>query len=159
MDKEILDRLLMDRALGALEPDVEALLEHYLAQHPDDSVRCRETEDLVSLSRDLLRSTPPQSLPAMTSVPLRRMKRLQPLGIAAALLVCFMMGRKFAGVQLDPVVPHPVVAVSGLEHPKESLSGIWSLRRETVQVRRPERSSRWKWTSPVRQPELLKQGE
>jgi hypothetical protein len=92
-------------------------------------------------------------------VPRRRIRLLQPLGIAAALIVCFMLGRQFAGIHSEPVVPRPVVAVSGSDYPKRPPSGIWSFRREPVPVGRPERTSRWKWTSPVRQPELLKQGE
>ncbi|MBN2161980.1 MAG: hypothetical protein JXR25_16615 [Pontiellaceae bacterium] len=161
MDKDIMDRLLMDRALGVLDPDVEALLEYYLARHPDAADCDRKTAELVSLSREVLRADGErEALPACPSVPRRRMVLLQPLGIAAALAVCFLIGQQFAAVPPSGEVASTAVPVSSrMDDVIAPSTGIWSLRREAAPARRTERLTRWKWASPVRQPKVCKQGD
>ena len=49
MNKMNLDALMVDRALGALSPDTEALLEAYLSQNPGMAMDMDRTTDTVDL--------------------------------------------------------------------------------------------------------------
>jgi anti-sigma factor RsiW len=51
MNAAMLNSLLLDRALGELSPEVTALLEAYLAQHPEDARRAAEFSATMDLSR------------------------------------------------------------------------------------------------------------
>lgn len=161
MDHDALDRLLMDRAVGELNADVEALLDEYLERHPATQEHYLETVETVKLSRSLLRSEDREGLPAFQVsrefvVSRRRMTTLQTVGMAASLLICFFMGRQFAENK-KPIVRTPVVAQHMRER-SESTTGIWSLSRFRTDSK-PIRESNWKWSSPVQQPKPLNQGE
>jgi anti-sigma factor RsiW len=51
MKPEILETLLLDRALGELSPEVAALLDAHLAQHPDAAHRAAEFAATLQLAR------------------------------------------------------------------------------------------------------------
>jgi len=161
MDHDTLDRILMDRAVGELDADVEALLDDYLERNPAVQERYLETIETVRLSRSLLRSEDREGLPAFQVprefvVSRRRMITLQTVGMAASLLICFFMGRQFAD-DTKPIVRMPIVAQNASER-LESTKGIWSLSRYRMDSK-PVRESSWTWSSPVQQPKPLNQGE
>jgi anti-sigma factor RsiW len=56
MKPDVLERLLMDRALGRLEPDVEALLADFLADNPTATAQAQELQDAVHLATEVVRS-------------------------------------------------------------------------------------------------------
>jgi anti-sigma factor RsiW len=56
MKPDVLERLLMDRALGRLEPDVEALLANFLADDPAATIQAQELQDAVQLATEAVRS-------------------------------------------------------------------------------------------------------
>ena len=159
MDKETLDRLLIDRALGALEPDVKELLDAYLQQAGVSADPYSETEDVVRLSRNLLKTEGEAVLPAFRGPKSVRNRQrqfviLQTTGIAAMLLIGFFIGRGRVADN-EPVSKCPVV-VSVASAPSDS--GIWSINRFR-KLSTSNRRSTWKWTSPVRQPEPVNPGE
>ena len=55
MKPDILERLLMDRALGRLDPDAEVLLAGYLANDPAAATQARELHETVSLATEVMR--------------------------------------------------------------------------------------------------------
>jgi len=55
MKPDILERLLMDRALGRLDPDAEVLLTDYLANDPAAAAQARELQETVSLATEVMR--------------------------------------------------------------------------------------------------------
>ena len=55
MKPDILERLLMDRALGRLDPDAEVLLADYLANDPAAATQARELQETVQLATEVLR--------------------------------------------------------------------------------------------------------
>jgi anti-sigma factor RsiW len=63
MKPDVIERLLMDRALGHLDPDVDALLADYLANDASATTQARELQALVHLASAAVRqpvlATPP----------------------------------------------------------------------------------------------------
>jgi len=59
MKPDILERLLMDRALGSLNPDAEVLLADYLANDPAAAVQARELQETVHLATEVMRRPAP----------------------------------------------------------------------------------------------------
>jgi len=162
MNKEVIDRLIIDRAVGALDPDVETLLDDYLSQHQEIEDRFRATAEAVQLSRTLLRSEGDAPLPAFRMPDefrseRRRIAPLQIVGIAAALLVCFFMGRHFPGN--DRPVTRQSIAENTVDGQLKVNEGMWTIARTRMRPKPPIRSTSWKWTSPVRQPEPVNKGE
>src|SRR5580698_1944933 len=56
MKPDVLERLLMDRALGRLEPDVEVLIADFLADDPTAVAQAQELQDAVQLATEVVRS-------------------------------------------------------------------------------------------------------
>ncbi len=80
MKTEALENLLIDRALGQLAPEVEALLSEHLATHPAAAQSAAELGEIVALATTALRrETPKLELPPRTIIPQPRgpeMKRV-----------------------------------------------------------------------------------
>jgi anti-sigma factor RsiW len=55
MKSDVLERLLMDRALGHLEPDVEALLADYLVRDNAAATQAQELENVVHRASEAVR--------------------------------------------------------------------------------------------------------
>ena len=100
MTQEILNRLLIDRSLGALAPDVTALLDGYLEREPDHSEVAGEIEESVRLAKLALRSGPAIQLPPLKLLPLRERPPAEsrprrawwPAELAAALVLGIGLG-------------------------------------------------------------------
>jgi anti-sigma factor RsiW len=59
MKPDILERLLMDRALGRLDPDTELLLADYLANDPSAATQALELQETVRLATEVMRRPAP----------------------------------------------------------------------------------------------------
>lgn len=161
MNGDVLDRLIIDHALGVLEPDVEALLIDYVSKHADMRSRSFLTQEVVPLTKEMLRADGSAGAhvfqePKRRRAVLGRVFLIPAVGAAAALLIVF------AGMQDEPERSpvkdkQSVAAVVPNVEPSPRL-GIWSTA-ERWETSRPRRSSRLKWTSPVRPPQLINQGE
>ena len=88
MKSDVTERLLLDRALGRLDPDVDALLADYLTNDPSAATQSRELQDVVHLASEAIR----QPLPAV--VPPNRIHQLvwrhraeQALALAASFVI------------------------------------------------------------------------
>jgi anti-sigma factor RsiW len=55
MKPDVMERLLLDRALGRLDPDVDALLADYLANDAAAATQARELQDVVHLATGAVR--------------------------------------------------------------------------------------------------------
>jgi len=162
MDKEVIDRLMIDRAVGVLDPDVEELLRDFLARNRDIEERYLATAEVIELSRTVLRSEdktmlPDFRVPQEFEARRRRIVPLQIIGIAAALLACFFMGRQFPND--GQLVSRPAIAFNVAAEQSTPKEGMWTIARTRMQPKAPIRSTSWKWTSPVRQPEPVNKGE
>lgn len=161
MNKETLDRLMIDRAVGALDSDVEDLLDDYLERTGVAAEQYSSTHEVVRLSRNLLQMEEETALPAFrVPKPIRNRRRrfivLQAAGVAAMLMIGFFIGRGLSAG--NGSMPKRSVVVTVTSSQPASDSGIWSI--DCTRLRSmPVRPSRWKWTSPIRQPELVNEGE
>jgi len=171
MDRETLERLMTDRALGGLPPDTEALLAAYLADKPAARAMSEGIEQAVAGAKAALGDPPPEQVPAFPAGAIRRAasnRRWAFAGRMASLAACVLigigvhaawMGSKPRGVER----PGPAVVVNegtetspiGMRSGSES-PGFWSARRwyEQAGQRRPESGRRMIWDSPLSTPRI-----
>ncbi|MGB9624432.1 MAG: hypothetical protein ACPMAQ_06170 [Phycisphaerae bacterium] len=171
MDRETLQRLKLDRALGVLSPDCEALLTAYLRERPAEASDLQEMEETVKLARRALRDEAPTRLPEFPAERLRRAARSEwrrktvrnLTGIAASMLIGFGLRAAWfpatepgRGGETIPVVAQGRIEPEGKADSREA--GFWSAhrlheRRAAVQPsQHPPR--RLIWRSPVEVPEI-----
>ncbi len=109
MNAEILEALLIDRALGQLTPEVEALLAEHLAANPEAACAAAGLGETVALAGTVLRRPAPRLAlppPAVALFPPRRTRRV--LALAAS----FVAGAGVALFALRAVAPQPAVPLA-----------------------------------------------
>ncbi|MEE8171094.1 MAG: hypothetical protein V3T70_11165 [Phycisphaerae bacterium] len=166
MESEVLERLMIDRSLGALAADSEALLDAYLADRPGarrEAAAYARTADLVGRS---LPASLPAKLPAFPRATLaageRVFRRWRLVRQGAALAACVVIGvglgaGGFRAPLVDSGVPHPQagarVGAVPVQAPPNAAQ-VWSVRRWTDRVRGSSRSGAVgvKWHSPISRP-------
>jgi len=167
MDGETLDRLLMDRALGGLSPDVEALLTAYLGQAPAAAARAGDYAAAADAARRVLRSDRPAALPPFPAIRLHQVaearRRLRVVRRVASLAAALVLGvglgaglfRSQAprGGTVAPVGVGDHLAVD-IERP--AAGEFWSATRlyERTRHMRQTSSARLIWDSAVSRPRL-----
>lgn len=170
MTREILERLLTDRALGTLEPDVAALLEAHLAADPAAAALAARTQATIALAQRALGEKEAGRLPNFPRAELaRRAGRLRrwriartALAAAAVLLVGVGVGR-WMSAEGGGVVPQrsaapPVVANAPPDRAGLKAEAGESVLRKTMieWQRRADRvaTPRWNWISPAKLPRV-----
>jgi len=155
MERDALERLALDRAGGELDPDTEALLAAYLADHPEDHAAAAAIEAAYRQCRDAIagrthRARAAQGLPAASatgSAPASprpaagRARRW--LAHAAALLLAVGLGagggwwaaREGSGRMPSPP-PRPALA-RGAETSLDALGPFWHKKVATLLQGRP----------------------
>lgn len=169
MNTETLERLMLDRGLGALPPDCEALLAAYLEERPEAAAACRRFERTVGLARAALAEKPAGPPPAFPTERLLQTRwsyrgwriMRNAAGIAAAILIGFgAHGLLFRAEPPSPIRPGPtVIAQAGSDRRSEANDGgssFWSSRRlyERASETLPKSSNRVIWDSPVKPPHI-----
>lgn len=98
MKPDILERLLMDRALKRLDPDTEVLLADYLANDPAAATQARELQETVHLATEVVRRPAPiVEMPNQIHRLVWRHRAEQVLALAASFVI---------GVGLTALVIH-----------------------------------------------------
>lgn len=88
MKPDILERLLMDRALGHLDPDTEVLLTDYLANDPAAATQARELQETVRLATEVMsRPAPAVEMPNRIHQLVWRHRAEQVLALAASFVI------------------------------------------------------------------------
>jgi hypothetical protein len=165
MEAEVLERLLMDRALGGLSPDVEALLTAHLAQDADAADRAREFDAAATAARQVLQSGGPLTLPRFPAARIRGLEHTRRqlvlvrnvAGIAASVIVGIGLGVAFfrgsAAAPESVRAPIAVVSTAGSAAPRGE---FWSAERLYEKSRRTEHldAVRLIWDSAVSTPRL-----
>jgi hypothetical protein len=123
MNREVLDRLLADRALGALEPDVCELLNAWLDHDADADKRAREfslATDLASRALGTVADeTPLPPFPAtLLAHAERSQRRLRIITRAASLAACLLLG-----ITVGAWAVRPPVAADGSSAGASSADG------------------------------------
>jgi anti-sigma factor RsiW len=165
MNPEILERLVIDRALGELPPDAATLLDAYLEGNAEMADTAREIEATMQLAKQALKETRPVKLPIMQPVPKLvvlpggRESWQQPVYRAYGMAACFAGGLMIGWLTLrspNPVPPVKVESVMVASHGTAGEEGFWSLRRlRQTTTRTPlESGPELVWKSPVKVPEI-----
>ena len=88
MKPDVIERLLLDRALGRLDPDVDALLADYLVKDASAATQAQELQEVVHLASEAVRQ------PALAVEPPNPIRRLvwrhraeQALALAASFVI------------------------------------------------------------------------
>jgi hypothetical protein len=156
MNHEILERLLIDRALGQLTEDVEALLAEHLSSSSQAGKMAEDIEMTVSLAAKAL---PPSRIAAPAQFPISNLLREEHFRRRLALAASFILGAgvaflglKAATLRSDHAATPPAVAqsVNAVPAPQPSAEvereaqflPFWSNRRAillaTAARRQPE---------------------
>ncbi len=164
--QEVLERLLIDRALGEMSPEVETLLAEYLSREPASLDETREVSQAVELARRAF--AVPEETPRTPRLRVGGEARfLWRVGArAAALAACALIGLGvgfwlFGGRRaVEKTVEIRPAVIAATEIPEQATdtggSRFWSIRRLYEAARRPARkpSARLVWDSPVKLPRL-----
>jgi anti-sigma factor RsiW len=154
MKSDVLERLLIDHAAGALSPDVAELVEDHLEREPAARREAAEIGETVRLARQAL------STQRVVTLPDRRQPVRVPMW-AWAMAACFVIGLSLGIFARRNRSESPqIVAVSFPQRAAAAASdesGFWSLRR--LRAAAPSAGGKpenWViWKSPVKKPEIL----
>ncbi|MEW6251160.1 MAG: hypothetical protein AB1716_10970 [Planctomycetota bacterium] len=168
MNAEVLERLMLDDALGALPPDTQALLRGFLELDHSTAGRAREFAETVSVARRLLTPAGAGAERPMPAFPARRIRRaiwqgrgLRVMTRAAGAAAVLMIG-VFVGANLWSSAPvgstQPAKTAVAIENVAKEASpdSIWSAERwheRSRQARHAGGGARLRWRS-VLEPEL-----
>jgi anti-sigma factor RsiW len=136
MKPELLEPLLLDRALGELSPPVAALLDAHLARDPAAARRAAEFDATLQLARSAVAVPPEQPQP----LDLERLRRAQPaprrpsqrteiLRLAACLALGLAGGWLFRNANSTPIATAPVVVALAPTRPTDPATRFWSITR------------------------------
>lgn len=164
MNAETLDRLLLDRALGALTPDAAALLDAFLREHPEQLAAARRLDATTDLARKALAA--PLTLDAkLPAFPRERIEAAQRRSHAAgwargglAMAAALLLGFSAAWILLPRPPQSPPQIVDSTPRPRASTApppGMWSVERLRDRVQQGRTNvvpARLTWTRPGRRP-------
>jgi anti-sigma factor RsiW len=109
MNAESLESLLIDRAIGQLPPEVEALLAEYLAAHPEAARGAAELGETVALTATVLKRPAPRlALPPATVAIFPQRRGHRRLALAAS----FVAGAGVALLTLRTFAPQPPALIA-----------------------------------------------
>jgi anti-sigma factor RsiW len=155
MKNEVLERLLIDRAVGELPPDVAELLGAYLLRDPAARKEAAQIGETLRLARLALAGQPEVRLTAPKPSWLApnwawRMAACFVCGLSIGIFT--MRGRNEPPRVIAAIPSQPVAAKTIVDEP-----GIWSASRfraalPSVAVKAEDRII---WKSPVRKPEIF----
>jgi hypothetical protein len=175
MKIETLEALLIDRALGALSPDVAELLESYLIQNPDAAQQANGLASTVQLARTAVAgpNAPTSPLPPLDrvrtalSVQRRQAFAWQLSKLAACVLLGLTVGLAIQHAGAPAAAPNSFAASAGPMVAAEAVTdaggrtGFWSLAN-FAQGRTEDAAAgvhsdsrfRLRWDSLVKMPHL-----
>jgi anti-sigma factor RsiW len=156
MDEKMLERLMMDDALGALGPDASALLAAYTKTLPDSEAKLAEWRRVSALARQTMPAENMESIPPLAANFQNALNpwRIARVGgsIAAMLAIGMAIGSHFP--QARTTSPLPTQQTSQVVPPPAHTGGVtdfWSSRRmvaSALEQKHPSHSA-WKWNSPL----------
>jgi len=117
MTRDILERLTTDRAVGALTPDVEHLLEAYLKLDSASARTADEIGQTIHLAREALAEKVPSSMPAFPVAGFMQIerwrRRVRQFTYAAGLAACLSLGLGLGRL----TAPAPVIELAVADAP------------------------------------------
>ncbi len=165
MNPEVIERLLIDRGMGELSEDVNALLQAHLDTHPADVDAAEEIDDTIVLAWRAVQTAPadrPATHPPFVHVVQshRRRATLQSwtrrLATAATIALAFWLGTYAAPPSRHP---EPVAMNHAQPSPRtgsNGSTGFWSTARlrQSITAHRPSPHPRIPWPGPLTRPHI-----
>lgn len=170
MTDETLERLLIDRSLGALPADVHTLLAAYLESRPDALETAHDLDEIVGTARHVLARGEQAAHPAgLSHLTIPRARTWRVASLAACLAIGVGLGA-LAARRNDPAAPERMSARPVIDRPvpvvtnelrkfavarsSEDADAFWSANKLMSGAPRvPARSpAALYWTSPVSSP-------
>lgn len=160
MNRQTLQQLMKDQALGALAPEVSALLDDYVSRDAAAAAELRALQETTALAAAAFRtsdanvSVPPFSRTAIETATRRHRSwlRVRPLAQAACILLAFGLGWRVSTSRPTPMQPESV-AQRFDTLPPSRMASIWSISPERLD--RPNelpRATGSRWNSPLKWP-------
>lgn len=161
MKNELLEHLLLDRALGELSTEVSALLDSHLSAHPDAALRSAELTAALRLAHT---ATTAPAAPAPRPLDVGRLRRAQHAQQSSLrraqffrLAACLALGLGLGWLARTPqpqaeitaAPPRRALAVA-TPRPAASTPGFWSLARLAAHQTVPTLSTAHREVSPQR---------
>ena len=170
MDHEMLERLLIDRSLGSLSTETEALLTDYLEYNAVAAALARDFDDTVALAKRFLPEERSKSIPPLPRRKLEQSKKWNQYSlafrkiavIAACLLIGFLIGLPFSrssrqsASKMEQVFPLEFAAIVDDSDEFPDHDGFWSLSRyqqKKVNIQRGRRRP-LVWESLLKTPKI-----
>lgn len=166
MNTKALERLLIDRELGELSPDVNGLLNAYLALSPEHADIAQSVHATIAVARRALGPEPTQAPDAMPPLPTQSlMRRLQPkprlrwswhrhLAVAAGIALAFFLGSRSVPQQEPPTPTRPPMSELAITRPNPGKFWSFERLREAYSCRQTGSAQRIEWTTPLSQPRI-----
>ncbi len=165
MNAQMLERLMIDRSLGALQPDVVGLLEAWFEQDEAAARLAGEFANTVDLARQAWPVSPPGHLPDYSAARMQRERRIVRIARRArgmtALAACLLLGMG-VGALLFPdhantSEPTLVARLPGVQPEVHAAdNAFWSVRQlyRHAETSRIGSSERLVWDSPIMRPKI-----
>ena len=178
MKPEMLETLMLDRALGELPLAVTELLDEYLTQHPDAARQADTLAGTLQLARRAV-AMPCETAPRPLA--LDQLRQVQParrwrgltratLPLAACVVLGLTLGWYADAPRPAPALaprPEPMAARAVPVEPSSSGDGVlrfWSLAKRQAEQRsrpasasHPETRYQLRWDSPVKMPRVVEE--
>ncbi|MEK6643038.1 MAG: hypothetical protein AABZ08_03955 [Planctomycetota bacterium] len=165
MNHETLERLLIDRRLGELTEDTEALLKEVLRLAPDTAPIAERIDATLELASRALRAAkspaaplPPlnsQSLAIAAKRPISSTALPGRFAIAAALILTFWLGGRMSSptsISVSDRTPQLQIT-KAIDASPVNVWSLGQLAARSVQTRTSD-SANIQWTSPIARPQL-----
>jgi anti-sigma factor RsiW len=138
MNRDLLEQLLMDQVLNELSPESAALLDAYMADHPEMQSLADSIREAVAIGEKALHAELPTSLPPLPKEKLLSRSRLIPwsvtsrwMSVAASLIIGFGIGISAKLLQNEPSQTYPGAMASYVQSQSvsdglETAQAFWS---------------------------------
>lgn len=135
MDRNLLEQFLTDQALGQLPTETTALLDAYLADHPELASLAEAIQETAALGEQAVKAELPKTLPAFPKErmlepvrPVIRKGQSRWLSVAASLLIGIGLGSSALLWRSEPVQQKPGQTVFGQVETLSDTSGLQTAR-------------------------------
>ena len=155
MNRDLLEQLLTDQALNELPPESAALLDAYMADHPEMQSLADSIRETVAIGERAVHAELPTRLPPLPKGKLLSQGRLNPwsvtsrwVPVAASLIIGFCIGISANLLRQEPPQTHPDSIASVQSQPVssglETARAFWSSQTyiDRYQKNRKDRTQR-----------------
>lgn len=165
MNREALERLVIDRQVGELSADAGHLLDAYLNLSPPEAESARELESMIQSASAALKAVPRGDLAPMPALDAKRIEQVKgqtlqvprwtrPAAIAAVVALAFFLGSRVGPRQnFEAGTQFAAIPMAPQSHPEID---VWSVSAYENRSRTSQSENRQTvvWSSPLSRPRI-----